>query len=84
MDEFFNCGFSVMNIINGKKGNLMLKKGNFIEDLWKHCYQWRSQRRVSGHANEHRRRETGLEGPGACPPGKFLKYILPETPFAAI
>jgi hypothetical protein len=20
--------------INGKKGNLMLKKGNFIEDLW--------------------------------------------------
>jgi hypothetical protein len=23
--------------INGKKGNLMLKKGNFIEDLWKHC-----------------------------------------------
>jgi hypothetical protein len=22
--------------INGKKGNSMLKKGNFIEDLWKH------------------------------------------------
>ena len=23
--------------INRKKGNSMLKKGNFIEDLWKHC-----------------------------------------------
>jgi hypothetical protein len=22
--------------INGKKGNLMLENGNFIEDLWKH------------------------------------------------
>jgi hypothetical protein len=24
--------------INREKGNLMLEKGNFIEDLWKHCY----------------------------------------------
>jgi hypothetical protein len=22
---------------NGKKGNFTHKKGNFIEDLWKHC-----------------------------------------------
>jgi hypothetical protein len=25
--------------INEKKGNLTLKKGNFIEDLWKHWAQ---------------------------------------------